>query len=143
MGRNIFWPEIGDGSMGFWAALEEVYPKTRQQRCWMHKTMNVLNCLPKPPRRRPKIHCTTSGKQRQKLMLKKPSICSSKCMSQNIRRFLSVCRKTVTKCWLSMTFRRSTGRVYGPAIRLGRLSAKSTTASNVQKGACHVMACCT
>jgi len=38
---------IGDGAMGFWAALDEIYPKTRQQRCWMHKTMNVLNCLPK------------------------------------------------------------------------------------------------
>ena len=33
--------------MGFWAALEEVYGETRQQRCWMHKTMNVLNALPK------------------------------------------------------------------------------------------------
>jgi putative transposase len=38
---------IGDGAMEFYAALEEVYPETRQQRCWMHKTMNVLNCLPK------------------------------------------------------------------------------------------------
>jgi len=38
---------IGDGAMGFWAALEEVYGETRQQRCWMHKTMNVLNALPK------------------------------------------------------------------------------------------------
>lgn len=38
---------IGDGAMGFWAALEEICPTTRQQRCWMHKTMNVLNCLPK------------------------------------------------------------------------------------------------
>ena len=38
---------IGDGAMGFWAALEEVLPETCQQRCWMHKTMNVLNCLPK------------------------------------------------------------------------------------------------
>ena len=38
---------IGDGAMGFWAALEEVYPKTRQQRCWMHKMGNVLNKLPK------------------------------------------------------------------------------------------------
>jgi putative transposase len=36
-----------DGAMGFWAALEKLYPKTRQQRCWQHKTMNVLNCLPK------------------------------------------------------------------------------------------------
>jgi putative transposase len=38
---------IGDGAMGFWAALDEVYPETRQQRCWMHKTGNVLNAMPK------------------------------------------------------------------------------------------------
>ncbi|MCF1458251.1 MAG: IS256 family transposase [Candidatus Thiodiazotropha sp.] len=38
---------IGDGAMGFWAALDEVYPQTRHQRCWMHKTGNVLNALPK------------------------------------------------------------------------------------------------
>jgi transposase-like protein len=38
---------IGDGALGFWAALDEVYPRTRQQRCWMHKTGNVLNYLPK------------------------------------------------------------------------------------------------
>ncbi len=38
---------VGDGAMGFWAALEEIYGETGQQRCWMHKTMNVLNCLPK------------------------------------------------------------------------------------------------
>ena len=46
-GMNIPELAIGDGAMGFWAALEEIYPKTRQQRCWMHKVMNVLNCLPK------------------------------------------------------------------------------------------------
>ncbi len=46
-GMNIPKLAIGDGAMGFWAALEEVYGETRQQRCWMHKTMNVLNCLPK------------------------------------------------------------------------------------------------
>ena len=38
---------IGDGAMGFWGALDEVYPETRSQRCWMHKTGNVLNRLPK------------------------------------------------------------------------------------------------
>jgi putative transposase len=38
---------IGDGALGFWAAIEEVYPETRTQRCWMHKTQNVLNYLPK------------------------------------------------------------------------------------------------
>ena len=46
-GMNIPKLAIGDGAMGFWAALEEVYGDTRQQRCWMHKTMNILNCLPK------------------------------------------------------------------------------------------------
>ena len=45
-GMNIPKLAIGDGAMGFWAALEEIYPDTGQQRCWMHKTMNVLNCLP-------------------------------------------------------------------------------------------------
>ena len=38
---------IGDGAMGFWAAVEEVYPTTRHQRCWSHKTSNVLNAFPK------------------------------------------------------------------------------------------------
>lgn len=38
---------VGDGALGFWAALNEAYPKTRHQRCWFHKTGNVLNCLPK------------------------------------------------------------------------------------------------
>ncbi len=38
---------IGDGAMAFRAALEEVFAETRQQRCWMHKTMNVLNSLTK------------------------------------------------------------------------------------------------
>ena len=38
---------IGDGGMGFWKALEEVYPDTQHQRCWVHKTANVLNKLPK------------------------------------------------------------------------------------------------
>ena len=46
-GMSIPKLAIGDGAMGFWSALEEVYSETRQQRCWMHKTMNILNCLPK------------------------------------------------------------------------------------------------
>lgn len=37
----------GDGALGFWAALREVYPATPEQRCWVHKTGNVLNKMPK------------------------------------------------------------------------------------------------
>ena len=38
---------VGDGALGFWNALEQVYPETRAQRCWFHKMGNVLSALPK------------------------------------------------------------------------------------------------
>ena len=38
---------IGDGALGFWKAIRKVYPQTRTQRCWVHKTRNVLDKLPK------------------------------------------------------------------------------------------------
>ena len=38
---------VGDGALGFWGALREVFPDTRGQRCWVHKVANVLNALPK------------------------------------------------------------------------------------------------
>ncbi len=43
-------PEIavGDGALGFWKALDEIFPTTRHQRCWVHKVKNVLNHFPKP-----------------------------------------------------------------------------------------------
>ena len=37
----------GDGALGFWIALSKVFPATRQQRCWVHRTLNVLDKLPK------------------------------------------------------------------------------------------------
>lgn len=54
--RGMNAPElsIGDGAMGFWAAVEEIYPSTRPQRCWCHKTRNVLNAL--PTSMQPKAH---------------------------------------------------------------------------------------
>lgn len=38
---------VGDGALGFWAALRKIFPETKEQRCWVHKTANVLNNLPK------------------------------------------------------------------------------------------------
>jgi len=48
----------GDGALGFWAALRKVYPQTREQRCWVHKTANVLNKMPKSvqPRAKADLH---------------------------------------------------------------------------------------
>lgn len=38
---------VGDGALGFWAALEEEYPRCLHQRCWVHKTVNILDKMPK------------------------------------------------------------------------------------------------
>jgi putative transposase len=38
---------VGDGALGFWAAIRDVFPETREQRCWLHVGANVLNALPK------------------------------------------------------------------------------------------------
>ena len=38
---------VGDGALGFWKALDEMFPATRHQRCWLHKTLNVLDKFPK------------------------------------------------------------------------------------------------
>ena len=46
-GMNAAGLAVGDGALGFWNALEEIYPQTRHQRCWVHKTANFLNRLPK------------------------------------------------------------------------------------------------
>jgi len=48
----------GDGALGFWAALRKVYPQTREQRCWVHKTANVLNKMPTSvqPRAKADLH---------------------------------------------------------------------------------------
>ena len=49
---------IGDGGLGFWAALAEIFPQTRRQRCWVHKTANILDKLPKSiqPKAKSLIH---------------------------------------------------------------------------------------
>ncbi len=49
---------IGDGALGFWAALDEIMPETRRQRCWVHKTANILDKLPKSvqPKAKSLIH---------------------------------------------------------------------------------------
>jgi transposase-like protein len=58
----------GDGALGFWAALEEVFPTTRQQRCWVHKTANLLNKMPKSlqPKAKAMLHDIWMAETRQK-----------------------------------------------------------------------------
>src|SRR5580658_6565023 len=58
--RGMRAPEvaIGDGALGFWAAVREVWPATREERCWVHKIANVLDKLPRSlqPKAKSKLH---------------------------------------------------------------------------------------
>ena len=57
---------IGDGALGFWAALRDVFPESRHQRDWVHKTSNVLDALPKSVHKRAKkaIHEITEAENK-------------------------------------------------------------------------------
>tara|TARA_B100000676_G_C17983045_1_gene790194 strand:- start:55 stop:1311 length:1257 start_codon:yes stop_codon:yes gene_type:complete len=59
---------VGDGAMGFWGGLAKVYPETTHQRCWVHKTANVLNKLPKSmqPKVKAAIHDIWMAETREK-----------------------------------------------------------------------------
>ena len=58
---------IGDGALGFWKALPQVFGVTREQRCWVHKTANVLNKLPKhlQPKAKSDLHQIWMAETRQ------------------------------------------------------------------------------
>lgn len=59
---------VGDGAMGFWSALDEVFPETRHQRCWMHKTGNILNTAPKSvqPKMKDALHDIWQAETKEK-----------------------------------------------------------------------------
>jgi putative transposase len=59
---------IGDGALGFWAALRKVYGEAREQRCWVHKTANVLNKMPKSvqPKAKADLHEIWMAESREK-----------------------------------------------------------------------------
>lgn len=58
---------VGDGALGFWKAVKQVFPTTREQRCWVHKTANVLDKLPKhlQPKAKEKLHAIWMSDTRQ------------------------------------------------------------------------------
>ena len=47
IGPDVHLVAVGDGALGLWAALRDVFPATRHQRDWVHKLANVLGCLPR------------------------------------------------------------------------------------------------
>ncbi len=62
---------IGDGALGFWAAIREAYPETQEQRCWVHKTANILDKMPKSvqPKAKERIHDIYLAPTRQQALV--------------------------------------------------------------------------
>jgi len=79
---------VADGALGFWQAIEEVWPQTRGQRCWVHKTANVLNKL-----------------------RSRPSMSSSKPGASNTTRRSNASSRIAMRYWPSTTSRPSTGSI--------------------------------
>lgn len=69
---------IGDGALGLWAALDEVFPTTRHQRCWNHRTLNVLDKLPKrlQPEMRKHLHALAEAPTRQECERRRDALCA-------------------------------------------------------------------
>ena len=78
-------PEIavGDGVLGFWRALYDTFPSTRHQRCWQHKTLNVLDKLPSPCSLTRMGTCAKSGRRRTERRRTSPSSHPRKNTRQN------------------------------------------------------------
>src|SRR5437870_734635 len=69
---------IGDGALGLWAALDEVFPTTRHQRCWNHRALNVLDKLPKrlQPEVRTKLRGLAAAPTRQECERRRDTLCA-------------------------------------------------------------------
>ncbi len=76
----------GDGAMGFWAAMEEVFPQTKHQRCWFHKMGNVLNARPKSQQGRAKKAMQDIWMEATRADRWPPSTNSSTATRQNTRK---------------------------------------------------------
>jgi transposase-like protein len=126
-------PAVGDGALGFWGALREVFPDTREQRCWFHKIGNVLSALPKsahPGAKKALAEIWNAEDKRHALdavtAFRPPTARSS---PRPPRRSPTTSRS----CRRSTTTRPSTGSTCAPRTRSSPLSPPCATAPRSQR----------
>jgi putative transposase len=100
---------VGDGALGLWAALREVFPATRHQRDWVHKAANVLGCLPRPCTLAPAGHWPRSATPPTATTPNAPSRRSPPTTEPNGPRQWPRSATTPRSCWASSTSPPSTG----------------------------------
>ena len=132
---------IGDGAMGFWAALDEVLPETRQQRCWMHKTMNVLNCLPKLSQPKAKQALHNISQAETKTDAEKAFDLFIATYDAKYPKATLCLQKDREELMAFYSFPRNTGRAFAQAIPLNQPSERSVIEPSGRRAASHETAC--
>ena len=129
--RGMNEPKLvtGDGALGAWAALRNVFPGAREQRCWVHKTANVLDALPKrlQPRAKTLLHEMAEAPSLERTRARRWSASVASSTPSTRRRSRSSTR-TGTRSPRSTTSPPSTGDTSGPRIRSRAASRPSSSA---------------
>ena len=128
--RGMTAPEVvtGDGALGFWGALREVFPTTREQRCWVHKTANVLAALPDRMRGEAKGRSRRSTRPRRERR-RWTLLVTSRSNSRRGRRRARRSPTTSSGCSPFMTSLPNTTSTCAPPIRSSRPSPPCGCAS--------------
>jgi putative transposase len=116
---------VGDGALGFWKAIGQVWPSTRPRRCWVHRTSNFLDKLPKglQPKAKAALH-GRSTKPRRRPTRRRRSTCSWRPTRPSTRRRRGAWPRAGRRCRVSTTSRPSTGGTSAPPTRSSRRSPR-------------------
>ena len=126
---------VGDGALGFWAALREVFRTTKEQRCCVHKTANVLNKIPRPSTQRRRGTVTRSGSPRPGMPRPKPSTTSWRSTVRSTKVRATATRRTATSSWSSTTSPLSTRATCGRPIPSRAPSPRYACGIDARRGA--------
>ena len=119
---------VGDGALGFWGGLREVFPDTKEQRCWFHKSGNVLAAMPKSAHPAAKKALAEIWGAEDKAHAKAAVRSSWSCSQRSSPSRSPRSPMTSSSCSPSTTTRPSTGFICGPRTRSSRPSPPSDTA---------------
>ena len=127
---------IGDGALGFWKAARKIWPNIKQQRCWVHKTANILNYLPKSVQSKAKTDLHATTRRRAGPMPRRRSIASSPSTGRSTTRRQAAWPRTARLCSPSTTSRPSTGNTSARPTRSRVRSRPCVCAPTRPRAAC-------
>jgi putative transposase len=125
---------VGDGALGLWRALREVFPATREQRCWQHVVRNVLGALPKSVHASARRALNEIILAEDRTMPSAPSTCSPQTTASSGPRPLPRSPVRPSGCCASSTTRPSTGSTCAPPILSRARSRRSGPAPRSPRG---------